>query len=87
MLLHQDALKFVLNAAVDTLPHNANLYPWEKKDSDRCPLCSADSSEDIANRRHDAVLQLIAEVVKEDHDLMRSTHIANTDLWSDILLW
>ena len=42
MLLPQDALKFVLNAAVDivlnaavdTLPHNANLHLWHKKDYD-----------------------------------------------------
>ena len=35
--------KFVLNAAVDTLPHNANLYLWQKKDTDLCPLCSVDT--------------------------------------------
>ena len=27
-----------MNAAVDTLPHNANLHLWKKK-SDCCPLC------------------------------------------------
>ena len=77
--LHPDTLKFALNAAVDTLPHNANLYLWQKKDSDRCPLCSADSQNLVHvlnsckvalelrryNKRHDAVLQVIAEVVKE----------------------
>ena len=50
MLLPQDALNAVLNAAVDTvlnaavdtLPHNANLHLWHKKDYDRCPLCSTD---------------------------------------------
>ena len=30
---------FVLNAAVDILPHNANLQLWRKKESDTCPLC------------------------------------------------
>ena len=35
--------KFILNAAHDTLPHNANLHLWGKKASDTCPLCHADN--------------------------------------------
>ena len=27
-------LKFALNSAVDTLPHNANLALWRKRDND-----------------------------------------------------
>ena len=32
-------MKFALNAAVDMLPHNANLHLWKKKPNDSCPLC------------------------------------------------
>ena len=32
-------LKFALNSAVDTLPHNANLHLWRKHHSSACPLC------------------------------------------------
>ena len=32
-------LRFALNSAVDTLPHNANLALWKKCDDDTCPLC------------------------------------------------
>ena len=30
--------KFAINSAVDTLPHNANLHLWPKR-NDVCPLC------------------------------------------------
>ena len=33
-----EQMQFVLNAAVDILPHNANLQLW-RKESDTCPLC------------------------------------------------
>ena len=111
--LHPDTLKFALNAAVDTLPHNANLHLWRKKDSDRCPLCSADSQNLVHvlnsckvalelrryNKRHDAVLQVITEVVKEaipttasisvdlDNQYRFPSHITNTDLRPDIVWW
>ena len=29
----QEQMKFALNAAVDTLPHNSNLHMWKKKES------------------------------------------------------
>ena len=32
-------LRFALNSAVDTLPHNANLALWKKCDDNTCPLC------------------------------------------------
>ena len=32
--------KWSVNAIVDTLPHNANLFRWRKSATDRCPLCS-----------------------------------------------
>ena len=31
--LGDEHLKFALNSAVDTLPHNANLFLWKKRDS------------------------------------------------------
>ena len=37
--LPAEKMRFTLNAAVDTLPHNANLHLWKKKESDCCPLC------------------------------------------------
>ena len=32
-------MKFLLNAAIDTLPTGANLFKWNKKTNDRCVLC------------------------------------------------
>ena len=37
--LGDEQLKFVLNGALDTPPHNANLYLWKKREDDKCPLC------------------------------------------------
>ena len=68
--LPEGAWKFVLNAAHDTLPHNANLHLWGKKSSSVCPLCKAEPQTLIHvlnacktaldgrryNTRHDAVL-------------------------------
>ena len=34
-----EPFKFALNAAHDTLPHNANVHLWKKKTTDLCPLC------------------------------------------------
>ena len=62
--LPSNAMKFALNATHDTLPHNANLHLWKKKDSAACPLCGERQSNckvarDLRhyNQRHDAVLQ------------------------------
>jgi len=40
--LPDEQFKFALNAAHDTLPHNANLHLWKKKDRDTCTLCGDD---------------------------------------------
>ena len=69
-------MKFALNAAVDVLPHNANLHCWKKRSDSTCPLCGANQSllhilnncpvaRDARryNARHDAVLGVIASVV------------------------
>ena len=37
--LKQGTLKFLLNAAIDTLPTAANLVRWKKSGSDLCKLC------------------------------------------------
>ena len=37
--LKQGTLKFLLNAAIDTLPTAANLKRWKKTSSDLCKLC------------------------------------------------
>jgi hypothetical protein len=40
--LPEGTWKFVLNAAHDTLSHNANLHLWRIKPSSLCPLCCAE---------------------------------------------
>jgi hypothetical protein len=73
-----DQMRFVLNAAVDTLPHNANLHLWKKKESHACPLCREKqtlihvlNSCEVAleqrryNQRHDGVLRVIASAVRK----------------------
>ena len=37
--LPEEQMKFALNAALDVLPHNANLHLWKKKASPACQLC------------------------------------------------
>ena len=36
--LPEEQMKFALNAAVDVLPHNANLHLWKKRKDPSCPL-------------------------------------------------
>ena len=73
--LGSEAMKFALNAATDTLPHNNNLERWyEGLHSGACKLCGGNQSLlhvlnscDVAlqirryNRRHDQVLRLLTE--------------------------
>lgn len=75
--LTEGAWKFVLNAAHDTLPHNANLHLWGKKTSSLCPLCKAEPQTLVHvlnackaalqwrryNTRHDAVLAEIQHTI------------------------
>jgi hypothetical protein len=71
-------MKFALNAAVDTLPHNANLNLWRKKESDACPLCGERQTlihvlnccqvardQYRFNPCHDRVLRAIASTIKD----------------------
>ena len=74
-------LKFVINAAQDTLPHNANLALWRKESdvSDKCKLCGERQTLrhilnccQVAlkyrryNERHDEVLRTIITYLKEE---------------------
>ena len=68
----------MLNAVVDTLPHNANLRLWGKKETAACPLCGERQTLIYVlnncrvalhlrryNHRHDSVLSVLAVTVKE----------------------
>ena len=69
-------MKFALNAAHDTLPHNANLQLWKKKDNAACPLCgerqrllhvlNCKVARNLRryNQHHDAILQEIVKVLQ-----------------------
>ena len=84
-------LKFVLNAMHDTLPHNANLNLWKKRDTKTCLLCKEDEQNLIHvlnncqtalnlrryNNRHDHVLSTIASTIKKH---LPSTVSMTTDL-------
>ena len=72
--LPERVMKFTLNAAQDTLPHNANLHLWKKLSSPNCPLCFDRQTllhtlnhcpmallNRCYNQRHDAVLELLHE--------------------------
>ena len=69
-------IKFALNSAVDTLPHNTNLTLWGKRESDACPLCGERQTlihtfntcrvardDRCFNTRHDAILREIATII------------------------
>ena len=77
--LPDEQLKFAINAAVDILPHNANLHQWKKRNDPSCPLCHENQTlmhvlnncrvaRDARryNFRHDAILRVIAEVVQNN---------------------
>ena len=68
-------MQFVLNAAVGTLPHNANLHLWGKE-TDACPLCGERqtlihvlNNYKVAlelcryNPRHDSILSILADTI------------------------
>ena len=71
--------KFAINAAVDVLPHNANLYLWRKRKDPSFPLCHENQSllhvlnncraaRDYRryNIRHDSILSAITETVSRN---------------------
>ena len=65
-------MKFILNAATDTLPHNSNLSLWGRKVSNNCKLCGQHQTlVHVINHcsvalqlRHDAVLRVIADLMR-----------------------
>ena len=113
--LPPEALKFALNTAQDTLPHNANLAIWRRSEglSSHCKLCGerqtlahifnhCQVALDLRryNVRHDAVLEVIDQFVRENcppdveaitdlaaYDYTFPTCIAPTDLRPDVVLW
>ena len=77
--LPEEQLKFAINAAVDVLPHNANLYFWKKRKDPSCPLCHENQTllhilnnccvaRDARryNLRHDSILSVITEAVRRN---------------------
>ena len=77
--LPQHVFKFALNAAHDTLPHNANLHLWKKRSSSNCTLCHQPAQNLIHvlnncqvalqlrryDMRHNQVLEAIAATIRE----------------------
>ena len=76
-MLAGSEMKFALNAANDTLPHNANLSRWRGLSAD-CKLCGGKQTLNHIlnhckkalelhrfNTRHDAVLEVIADFVSK----------------------
>ena len=112
--LPPEPLKFALNASLNTLPTNSNLHMWGKKASNICPLCRA-SSQTLSHvlnncpmamelrrysHRHDAVLQVIGNFIKNHLPPQFSIsidspsevyrfpqHITPTNLRPDIVWW
>ena len=73
----QGVMKFAVNAAIDSLPSNKNLYRWGKRLSDKCSLCNAtgtlhhvlNNCQAMLNRyswRHDNILKIILSRIKAD---------------------
>ena len=86
----EEEMKFAINAALDTLPHNNNLHLWKKRKDSLCPLCKQNQTllhvlnncsyaRDCRryNKRHDAVLQEIVSTI-------RSKLPSSTELTTDI---
>ena len=71
--LPPEPLKFALNASLDTLPTNANLYTWAKKDSDTCAAvilgnvlnhCQKEMELRRYSRRHYEALKVIGDFIQ-----------------------
>ena len=85
--LPEEQMEFALNAALDTLPHNANLHLWQNKSSHLCSnnqsllhvLNNCSIARDLRryNIRHDLVLQEIASAIRP---LLRPTTVLSVDL-------
>ena len=75
--LPEEQMKFVLNAALDVLPHNNNLHRWKTRQDPSCPLCNSNQSllhvlnnSSVAislkryNVHHDKIVHEISTVVR-----------------------
>ena len=106
-------MKFILHAATDTLPHNSNLSLWGRSVSKNCKLCGQHQTLvhvlnhcSVAlqlrcfNHRHDAVLRVIADLMRSHLSPVQKMivdlsgtnyhfpqHIAITASRPDIMLW
>lgn len=113
--LPSGSLKFILNAATNTLPHNSNLALWRKSDGvlSDCKLCGKRQTLlhilnncavacDLRryNFRHDAVLEVIADLIKghlqpgqemvadlPSYHYNYPLQVGTTDLRPDIVIW
>ena len=76
--LPSEAMKFALNASLETLPTNSNLHMWGKRSNGSCALCSEQRQSLLHvlnmcpvamefrrySRRHDEVLKVLGEFVR-----------------------
>ena len=73
----QGVLKFAVNAAIDSLPSNKNLYRWGKRMNDQCNLCQAkgtlhhilNNCDKMLDRylwRHNSILRSLLMSIKPD---------------------
>ena len=113
--LSSGSTKFVLNAATDTLPHNSNLVLWGRlpTSSGCCKLCGEKQSLHHVlnnclvalnlrqyNHRHDAVLEVIADMVQSNlapnqqmtvdlpgNNYLFPQHIGRTESHPDLVVW
>ena len=72
-------MKFDINASLETLPTNSNLFKWKKLSSPRCSLCQSPNQLLLHvlnlcpvalnlrrfNKRHDGVLRVLASWIKD----------------------
>ena len=90
-MLSSEAMKFSMNASLDTLPTNSNLQRWGKKSYNTCTLCKS-TKQTLAHvlnncpvamdlrrysRRHDQVLTTFGEFISAH---LRPSFFITTDL-------
>ena len=68
--LKQGTMKFLMNAAIDTLPTAANLLKWKKTTSNKCKLCKS-----IQTTRH--ILNICKFSLENGKFLWRHNNIVN----------
>ena len=68
--LKQGTIKFLMSAAIDTLPTAANLFKWKKTTSNKCKLCKS-----IQTTRH--ILNICKFSLENGKFLWRHNNIVN----------